>query len=804
LYANERMVQMLGTTSGEIMTRTVLDFTFPEDEPEGRARIGSNLRGHFEQFELRFRRVDGSELHTMASTSPVRDGTGHIVGALGMFTDITVRKQMERALRQSEDLLRVALKNSPITVYQQDRNLRYTWIYNPLSAFTPENIIGKTDADFVSPKEAKRLTELKQRVLTSGQSVREEIHVTSGAGVNAILLTIEPLRDSSGTIIGVTGTAIDMTERKRLEREVSAQASELEALFEAITDGIFVYDATGRPRRMNVAARTLLSRYIPPDDFSIPAKERAERYGPRSPDGRPLAAEQMPVMRMLRGEEFTGARTMDVVVRTFGGDDLWLNMSGTPLRDAEGRITGAIAIARDVSERRQLEQRTHAALEALLKMAKVMVQGSDADALLGIETGGSTHEVMQRLADLAREVLGCSRLSFSRIEPETEVLRPLAVVGLSGEQEQRWWQEQEQQPGRLSDGPDPSLVARLRADEILEVDLTLPPYADLPNPYGISQMLVAPLILGTHLLGFLSLDYGGLAHDYTEEEVALVRAVARLATLVMERDRLFTETTHAQANALAAAEARHRMDTFLGIASHELKTPLTTIKGNLQLAHRRIAAALREVATENERLQHQLEDVQKMLDRAERQVGIQNRLVSDLVDISRIQADKLELRLETIDLATIIREIVEDQRFAAPERLIIFGTSVLTVSVRVDAERIGQVVNNYLSNALKYSPADRPVTVRLDVQGELARVAVRDEGPGLSTEQQARIWERFYRVPEIQVQSGSGVGLGLGLHISRAIIEQHGGQVGVQSTPGQGSTFWFTLPLCPNESPQNN
>ena len=123
-----------------------------------------------------------------------------------------------------------------------------------------------------------------------------------------------------------------------------------------------------------------------------------------------------------------------------------------------------------------------------------------------------------------------------------------------------------------------------------------------------------------------------------------------------------------------------------------------------------------------------------MLDRAERQVGIQNRLVSDLVDISRIQADKLELRLETIDLATIIREIMEDQLFAAPERVIFFEPSALTAHVCADAERIGQVVNNYLSNALKYSPADRPVTVRLDVQGELARVAVRDEGPGLSAE----------------------------------------------------------------------
>jgi signal transduction histidine kinase len=87
------------------------------------------------------------------------------------------------------------------------------------------------------------------------------------------------------------------------------------------------------------------------------------------------------------------------------------------------------------------------------------------------------------------------------------------------------------------------------------------------------------------------------------------------------------------------------------------------------------------------------------------------------------------------------------------------------------------------------------VTVRISVDEREARVEVTDKGPGLSTEQQTRIWERFYRVPEIRVQSGSGVGLGLGLHICRMLIEQHGGHVGVESTPCKGSTFWFTLPL---------
>ena len=122
--------------------------------------------------------------------------------------------------------------------------------------------------------------------------------------------------------------------------------------------------------------------------------------------------------------------------------------------------------------------------------------------------------------------------------------------------------------------------------------------------------------------------------------------------------------------------------------------------------------------------------------------------------------------------------------------------------VLADAQRIGQVVTNYLTNALKYSAVDRPVAVGLQVEDQQACVWVRDEGPGLSPGEQERIWGRFHQAQGIVVQSGSGVGLGLGLHISQTIIEQHQGQVGVQSTPGQGSTFWFTLPLATPEPAQ--
>ena len=119
----------------------------------------------------------------------------------------------------------------------------------------------------------------------------------------------------------------------------------------------------------------------------------------------------------------------------------------------------------------------------------------------------------------------------------------------------------------------------------------------------------------------------------------------------------------------------------------------------------------------------------------------------------------------------------------------------MPVMVLGDPGRLEQVVTEFLTNAFKYAPEESPVAVRLEIRGEQARVSVHDEGPGLPPDEQERVWEVFHRAPGVEVQSGSSIGLGLGLHIGRTIVERHGGQVGVDSAVGQGSTFWFTLPL---------
>jgi len=152
--------------------------------------------------------------------------------------------------------------------------------------------------------------------------------------------------------------------------------------------------------------------------------------------------------------------------------------------------------------------------------------------------------------------------------------------------------------------------------------------------------------------------------------------------------------------------------------------------------------------------------------------------------------------MQRCDLVRIVRETVEDLRVMAPERSLLLALpEQTTVEVLADAGRIGQVVTNYVTNALRYSPPDQPVHIGLTAQEDVARVWVRDQGPGLSAETQKEIWQRFHQVKEVPVLSGSGKGLGLGLYICQMLIAQHQGEVGVESTPGEGSTFWFTLPL---------
>ncbi len=244
-------------------------------------------------------------------------------------------------------------------------------------------------------------------------------------------------------------------------------------------------------------------------------------------------------------------------------------------------------------------------------------------------------------------------------------------------------------------------------------------------------------------------------------------------------------------------ELEQRKDEFISMASHELRTPITTIKASLQLAERRVKKLQGNTQEYSLETNSALSDLSTLLSRALRQVGVQNRRINDLLDASRIQADKLTLSLQPCNLAHVVREVVKEQQQIAPTRTIVL--EILEpdpILVLADADRIGQVVSNYMTNALKYSPEAEPIIVSLRSEGQQARVSVRDHGQGLSVEVQQHIWERFYQVPgSDEARSSRVTGLGLGLYICQTLVLRHGGAVGVESEKGVGSTFWFTLPL---------
>jgi PAS domain S-box-containing protein len=245
----------------------------------------------------------------------------------------------------------------------------------------------------------------------------------------------------------------------------------------------------------------------------------------------------------------------------------------------------------------------------------------------------------------------------------------------------------------------------------------------------------------------------------------------------------------------ARKEVERQKDLFLGMTGHELKTPLAVLRGTLQLVQRRLKriTTTEQVSPEWKTF---AQDLTQDLEDLVCQIDVQARLINDLLDVSRITTNTLKLELRRCELGSIVRETIKDLRVTAPERSLLLDVPEHpAVVVLADRERISQVVSNYVTNALRYSRPDQPVHIGLTTQKDVARVWVRDQGPGLSAEAQKDLWQRFHQVREVPVLSGSGKGLGLGLYICQMLIAQHQGEVGVESTPGEGSTFWFTLPL---------
>jgi len=455
----------------------------------------------------------------------------------------------------------------------------------------------------------------------------------------------------------------------------------------------------------------------------------------------------------------------------------------------------------------QQNQPTLQAFISLLTLVEALASITEAceSAQRGGETGHAPTITLraagQAFAEIAQQVLQCKYVGMLALDPPDERQRLIGSSGLSPSEEQRLNEDTFQVP--LTDYVDADAIARLHADQIVLLDLQERPFVTTRSIHGARYRLVAPIMLHGKLAGLFTMaktdeKYSNVQSAYSPEERALVKGIARLAALIIEKVGLLQECAEARSKEQRLQATARRYEDFISTASHELRTPLTTIKGNVQLAQRRMKALEKQAAQGSLSLQS-LQHVGQPLAEALQNFGRLERMILELLDFSRIQADKFIMRKQPCNLVEIVRQAVEEVHKCTSGRVIRLSLPTLAiVPIIADADRIGEVVSNYLSNAHKYSPPAEPIDVRLTVEGGQARVEVQDRGPGVSPEDQAHIWERFYRAPGIEMlgERAADSNLGLGLYLCKEIIDLHHGKLGVESVPGQGSTFWFTLELA--------
>ncbi|HEV8194414.1 MAG TPA: GAF domain-containing protein, partial [Ktedonobacterales bacterium] len=657
--------------------------------------------------QVRIRRVDGVYRIFAVRTAPVLTSEGKVREWIGSATDITERTQMdeqhnqmlarEREARAELDRANARLQSIQAVTDTALAHLTLDDLLHEVLARIREALRGDMASILLRSDDGKYLR-VRAAVGLDEEAV-SRMHVPMGKGVSGrIAASREPMRVDDLTqvevlsdylrehvcsligvpllvedrVIGVlhvgseqsrhfddehirllqvvaerVALAIDRAALYEIAREARAEegarAGELEAIFAAISDAVLVYDTSGGLRQANPAARELL-RYG--EQFTDLANEAYSRIA------------QVFAARQRAEGVVPWPEPVDLTLYDADGGEHKLNMGVAPIFSALGEFAGVVLILRDVTQRRKLERRTYTSLAALLAMAEALVADDDPLDVPNVEslTLGSEGDPARKLVILACSVLGCERVSIHAVEPESSVMRPVTVVGLTPELEQHWWHEWSPER-RATDLIAYDQFARLRAGEVLLLDSAEAAGSAWPTQEGLSSLLVAPMRIGEDLVGILSLDFGD-EHAYSGDEFALAQAVAKLAALVVERARLMRERAEAQANAMALAEANRRMDEFMSIVSHELRTPITSIKANIQLAQRRMRKSVQSETHEASTLAPVLEPLQEILGRAERQTGLLNRLVGDLLDVSRIQANRLELHTTPSDLATIVRDAV--------------------------------------------------------------------------------------------------------------------------------------------------
>ena len=554
--------------------------------------------------------------------------------------------------------------------------------------------------------------------------------------------------DDEVLLVGLAAEAAVALENARLYSSAQAQAQELDAIFESIADGIALVDDEGRILRENRTAHRLL-KALGNDAESTEELLRTAASHALGGEGE----QSMPVMVVDAAKE-----TREYLV---SASPLRQPTAGSgPLKEQEGHDTsgsskqrvsltsnpqelpsGAVVVWHDVTEAHRLlqERQAHAETEAQRALLQMVID----------ELPSSVYLVRGRDARLVlanRATTGVWGASWAYGQPMSEFLATNGIRVFHVD-------------GRPLAAAEFATLRAVQTGESVRHHQEIIVHRDgttLP-------VLVNAVALDPHALGWSSQDDAN-DNQGQPEPVALV--------------------VHQDVTALK--EAERLKDEFIGIAAHELRSPLAVVRGFAQML---IMQTKRGKGPEL--AEWQMEAIQDIDQATNRLV----ELTEDLLDVTRLQAGRLELHIEPTDLVALVQRIVARFRVTTEQHRISVNATPEHIVIMADPRRIEQVLSNLMNNAIKYSPGggDIDISVREDQTDKAALLSVHDNGIGIPVQQQNRIFSRFVRADNAYAHNIGGTGLGL--YLCRELVERHGGRIWFESVEGQGSTFFISLPL---------
>ncbi|HNH35240.1 MAG TPA: PAS domain S-box protein [Rhodocyclaceae bacterium] len=742
-FASENVREVIGYEAAEIIGRTPFEFMPPEESRRVEAiyRQFAAARAPFRDLENLNLHKDGSPRHVLTNGVPILDRDGRLLGYRGTDKDVTERRIAETNLREAERRWIMAIEAAGHGVW--DWNLDSGRIF-----FSPawkamlgyaEDEVGDTVDEWttrVHPDDLARAEEdLETHLRGESPAYRNEHRLRCKDGSFKWILDqgMVTERHADGRPRRVSGTHTDLTWRREVSERLRESETHYHTVVNALSEGILVFGPDGRVRASNPAAEEILG-----------ISEAQMRGSRRSPvdwqpvreDGSPFPVEELPVMRALHGGESVRGTLMGVPRPD--GRTIWIAVNAEPLRDAaDGHISAAVISLSDVSARHEAE------LE--LRKLSLAVEQS-ANAVIITDRAGRIEYVNDAFVAMSgyprEEALGRNPrfLHSGKTSPETYA---------------DLWQA-------LSAG-------QVWKGEFLNRRKTGEEYSNfaLISPIRQSDGRI------THYLA--------LQEDITERK----RIGEELDRYRHHLEEVVAHRTAELALAKEAAEAASRAkSTFLANMSHEIRTPMNAIIGLNHLIRR------------DARDPQQLERLEKVDESARHLLAV----INEVLDLSKIEAGRLDLSVADFALADLIGQVrrVMDDKLSEKGLALRVDAEGVPPLLRGDPLRLRQALLNYFGNAVKFTEQGG-ITLRIRKISELAggemvlRFEVEDTGIGMSDEVRQRLFTPFEQADDSTTRRFGGTGLGLA--ITRHLATMMGGDVGVESAPGRGSTFWFTARL---------